>query len=176
MRVSSVRVNYPNICIWVSLQKAPPTLPQPNSSFIWRIIVNSTRSMNSINTSPSILPLSYKLIFLVCLPDLFQKQGSDPFSKFSIHNCCSIYTVQMSFIFLSWCVYVTLNIVSEICHQAFICHHLALLLWLLYSCMCTRLVIGMAQVCSVICSGGCNASKRYKVTCYSAQIFFFLLS
>lgn len=67
--VSRAHVNYPNICIWASLQKkkkrSPPLL-QPNSNFILRIIVNSGGSVNSVNT-PHQSSLSHTCSHIPCL-------------------------------------------------------------------------------------------------------------
>lgn len=83
--VSRAHVNYPNICIWVSLQKktkkkkASPPLLQPNSNFILRIIVNSGGSVNSVNT-PHQSSLSHTRSHIpcpsfVCLEWLVSREG-----------------------------------------------------------------------------------------------------
>lgn len=109
--VSSTHVNYPNICIWVSLQKGPNT---STNQFQFHLMDNCQfiQRWKFYQYPSSILPLTNKVIFL--LPHLFAwmtyfrlKVGTDPFSNFTIHTAAPAiviapYTDEMSSAFLRW--------------------------------------------------------------------------
>ena len=91
--VSRAHVNYPNICIWASLQKKKKTPTTSTTQFQFHPADNCQfgRECKFCQYPPSILPLSHMQSYslsLVCLPWMtcFEggKEGGDPFSKFTV--------------------------------------------------------------------------------------------